>query len=97
MEAAYRDATIPRIYEGTNEDTKQMIVGMILRSSFKGKLDIMGPALFLTSELKAGVYDKSKEKGLFAEEKWMIRKMKKAVIMVLGSAAMKYMKKLNDE
>ena len=37
------------------------------------------------------------DKGLFVAEKWMVTKMKKCVIMVLGSAAMKYMKKLKDE
>jgi hypothetical protein len=98
MEAAYRDARISRIYEGTNEINRMLCVGMILKSAMKGGIDIMTPGMKLGAELKAGAYDKMPEdKALFADEKWMVGKMKKAVIMVLGSAAMKYMKKLNDE
>ena len=98
MEAAYRDARISRIYEGTNEINRMLCVGMILKSAMKGGIDIMTPGMKLGAEVKAGAYDKMPEdKKLFADEHWMITKMKKAVIMVLGSAAMKYMKKLNDE
>ena len=98
MEAAYRDARISRIYEGTNEINRMLCVGMILKSAMGGKIDIMTPGMKLGAELKAGAYDKMPGDGkLFSDEHWMVTKMKKAVIMVLGSAAMKYMKKLNDE
>jgi hypothetical protein len=99
MEAAYRDARISRIYEGTNEINRMLLVGMLLKNAMTGKLDIMTPGMALTPELKAGKYDKEPEgrEGLFHTEKWMLTKMKKACIMVLGSAAMKFMKKLSDE
>ena len=98
MESYYRDARISRIYEGTNEINRMLCVGMILKSAMKGGIDIMTPGMKLGAEIKAGDYDKMpEEKTLFADEKWIITKMKKAVIMVLGSAAMKYMKKLTDE
>lgn len=98
MEAAYRDARISRIYEGTNEINRMLLVGMLLKASMKGKLDLMTPGMKLGGELKNGDYNKMpEEKGLFVDEHWMIKKMKKSVIMVLGSAAMKYMKKLGDE
>jgi len=98
MEAAYRDARIARIYEGTNEINRMLLVGMLLKSAMTGKLDIMTPGMGLTPELKAGKYDKEPEgDDLLHSERWMLTKMKKACIMVLGSAAMKYMKKLSDE
>jgi alkylation response protein AidB-like acyl-CoA dehydrogenase len=43
MEAAYRDARISRIYEGTNEINRMLCVGMILKSAMKGSIDIMTP------------------------------------------------------
>jgi len=56
-----------------------------------GKLDIMSPGMALTGELKAGKYDKMPEdETLFVAEHWMLTKMKKAIIMVAGSAAMKF-------
>ncbi len=60
----------------------------------------MSSGLTLRGELKAGFYDKPPQdigQHAFGLEKWTIQKMKKAVIMVLGSAAMKLMKKLNSE
>jgi hypothetical protein len=57
-----------------------------------GKLDIMTPGMALTPELKKGVYDKMPEDddSQFAAEHWMLTKMKKCIIMVAGSAAMKF-------
>ena len=51
MEAAYRDARIARIYEGTNEINRMLLVGMILKKAMKGELDIMTPAMKVTSDL----------------------------------------------
>jgi len=98
MESAYRDARISRIYEGTNEINRMLCVGMILKNAMSQKMDIMTPGMALGAELKAGKYDNFPESTeLFAAETWVLTKMKKAIIMVLGSAAMKYMKKLANE
>ena len=98
MEAAYRDARISRIYEGTNEINRMLLVGMILKKAMSQKIDIMTPGMALKGEMKEGKYNKPPEDtSNFALERWMLTKMKKAIIMVLGSAAMKYMKKLSNE
>ena len=104
MESAYRDARISRIYEGTNEINRILLVGMLFKSAMTGKLDMMGPGMALTGELKAGKYDKGPEddkkiedRTPFVDERWMLTKLKKSCIMILGSAGMKFMKKLSDE
>merc|ERR1712039_614963 len=52
----------------------------------------------LKGEMKEGKYNNPPEDlSNFTAETWVLTKMKKAVIMVLGSAAMKYMKKLANE
>lgn len=97
MESGYRDARIARIYEGTNEINRMLLVGMVLGKAMTQKLDIMTPGMALTPELKAGKYDTVPEgEGDFHLEHWMITKMKKCIIMVAGSAAMKFMKKMKD-
>lgn len=72
-----------------------LIVGMLLKKAMTGKIDLMTPGMGLRGEMKEGKYNEApKDDTLFALEKWMIVKMKKAIIMVLGAAAMKMPKTL---
>jgi len=98
MARAYRDARIARIYEGTNEINRMLLVGMIIKRAMKGELDVMGPAMAVAKELTSvpsfASPDLSKP---FAAEKETLKKLKKAVLMVAGKAAQTYGPKLNDE
>ena len=87
MESAYRDARIARIYEGTNEINRMLIVGMLLKKAMKGHVDLLGPATAVGEEL-LGIpdFDTPDYSALFAEEKDMIKKLKKAFLMVAGKA-----------
>jgi len=88
MEAAYRDARIARIYEGTNEINRMLLVGMILKKAMKGELDIMGPAMKVAEGLMSiPSFDKPDNSVLFEVEKEQIKKLKKAILMCAGKAA----------
>ena len=91
MEAAWRDARITRIYEGTNEINRMLAVGMLVKKAMKGHVDLLGPATSVAEEL-TGIpsFDKPDYSELFAEEKEMIRKLKKVFLMVAGSAVQKF-------
>ena len=91
MESAWRDARIARIYEGTNEINRMLSVGMLIKKAMKGHVDLLGPAMKVAEEL-VGIPDFNTPdySELFAEEKEMIGKLKKAFLMVAGSAVQKF-------
>lgn len=91
MESAWRDARIARIYEGTNEINRMLSVGMLIKKAMKGHVDLLGPAQKVQEELM-GIpsFDTPDYSELFAEEKELIGKLKKAFLMVAGGAVQKY-------
>ncbi|MGB5322203.1 acyl-CoA dehydrogenase family protein [Lutimonas sp.] len=87
MEAAWRDARITRIYEGTNEINRLLTIGMLLKKAFKGDIDLMSPAMAVGKSLmEIPSFDIPDYSELFSEEKEMISKLKKVFLMVAGKA-----------
>jgi alkylation response protein AidB-like acyl-CoA dehydrogenase len=97
MERAYRDSRINRIFEGTNEINRMLIVDMLMKKAMKGELDLMGPAMKIAGELMSVPDFAAPDETLFAKEKKYIANFKKAVLMVAGSAAQKLMMELSKE
>jgi alkylation response protein AidB-like acyl-CoA dehydrogenase len=91
MEAAWRDARIARIYEGTNEINRMLSVGMLIKKAMKGHVDLLTPAMAVADEL-TGIpsFETPDYSELFSEEKTIISKLKKVFLMVAGSAIQKY-------
>jgi alkylation response protein AidB-like acyl-CoA dehydrogenase len=97
MDRAYRDSRINRIFEGTNEINRMLIVDMMIRKAMKGELDLMGPAQKVAGELMSIPEFGSDDDAPFAREKKYITNFKKAVLMVAGAAAQKLMMELSKE
>ena len=97
MDRSYRDSRINRIFEGTNEINRMLTMDMFLKKAMKGELDLMGPAMAVQKELMAIPDFGAEDEGLFADEKKAIKNMKKALLMLAGAAAQKYMDKLASE
>ena len=98
MARAYRDARIARIYEGTNEINRMLLVGMLFKKAMKGELDLLGPAMAVGKEL-TGVpsFDTPDLSAPLAKEKEIVKNLKKSVLMAAGKAAEKFGPKLDHE
>jgi hypothetical protein len=97
MERAYRDSRINRIFEGTNEINRILIVDMLLKRAMKGELDLMTPAQAVAGELMSIPDFGDEDDTLFAAEKKILANLKKAGLMIAGSAVQKLMMTLAKE
>ncbi|MBI5914635.1 MAG: acyl-CoA dehydrogenase family protein [Bacteroidetes bacterium] len=82
---AYRDARINRIYEGTNEINRMLMVSQLLKRAMKGQVDMVGPAWEVQKEL-ASMPSFEGVTGSYAEEKKALKDFKKIILMTAGAA-----------
>jgi alkylation response protein AidB-like acyl-CoA dehydrogenase len=94
---AYRDSRINRIFEGTNEINRLLIVDMVLKRAMKGRLDMMGPAMAVQKELMSIPEFGNQDESPFSEERKAIQQFKKSIFMVAGAAVQKLMMKIETE
>ena len=94
---AYRDSRINRIYEGTNEINRLLILDMTLKRAMQGRLDLMGPAMSVQKELMSIPDFGAEDESLFAKEKKLISNLKKAILIASGAAVQKLMMKIESE
>jgi hypothetical protein len=91
MESAWRDARIGRIYEGTNEINRMLSVGMLLKKSMKGDLDLMNVVMKVVGEMTEGkVTTLENSVSELTDEVIKIKDLKKVFLMTAGSAFQKY-------
>ncbi len=82
---AYRDARINRIYEGTSEINRMLMVSQLLKRAMKGQIDMVGPAWAVQKEL-ASMPSFANVEGSYAEEKKALQDFKKVILLTAGAA-----------
>ncbi len=98
MESAWRDARIARIYEGTNEINRLLIIGMIIKKALKGHLNLIEKAEEVANELtEIPSFDVPEFNELFSEEKYLIQNLKKVFLMLAGAGMKKFGMDLEKE
>lgn len=93
---AYRDSRINRIFEGTNEINRLLIMDMYLKRAMKGRINLLGPATAIQKELM-GIPEMETDEAPFAAEQKAIANFKKAILMCAGAAVQKLMMKIEGE
>ncbi len=87
IESAWRDARIGRIYEGTNEINRMLIIGMLLKKAMKGSIDIMTPYQDILNNKPLSIEEKCQT---FDDEIILVENIKKIFLLLLGKAFDKY-------
>ena len=92
----YRDSRINRIFEGTNEINRLVIIQMLLKRAMAGTLPLIPAAKKLAEELLSGPSFEDGASGAFAEEERALGQAKKIFLLAAGSAVEKFRDKLAE-
>ena len=90
VDKGYRDARINRIFEGTNEINRLLLVDAVLKKGAKGVLPIMELAEKAFEEVKAMNGAPTAAEGWFEEKDQYVANQKKVVLMLLKAASEKF-------
>jgi alkylation response protein AidB-like acyl-CoA dehydrogenase len=94
---AYRDSRINRIFEGTNEINRMLIIQMLMKRAMGGQLALIPAAMKLGDEILAGPSFEETDDGVLAAEATVVANCKKIFLQSAGGAVQKYREKLADE
>tara|TARA_E500000331_G_scaffold38640_1_gene32101 strand:+ start:85 stop:1890 length:1806 start_codon:yes stop_codon:yes gene_type:complete len=94
MARAYRDARIAKIYEGTNEINRMLLVGMIIKKIAKGEFNLKDELDFFNIGM---IHKNTFDAAPLSKEYKVIKNLKKATLMIMSKALEIYGAKINDE
>ena len=97
VERYYRDSRINRIWEGTNEINRLLIMDMLIKRAVKNQLPLLGAAQKLGNELLSLRPGIDWDDGTLSLQQEMVEMSKKITLLVAGAAIQKYTDRLAEE
>ncbi len=94
---AYRDARVNRIFEGTNEINRAVIIQTLLKRATGGQLPLIPAARKLAAETRAGTPHEETPAGALADESRVVANAKRMFLLAAGSAVETFHEKLAGE
>jgi alkylation response protein AidB-like acyl-CoA dehydrogenase len=93
----YRDSRVNRIFEGTNEINRMLIIQMLMKRATSGALPLLQAGAKLREEILAGPSFEETPPGAWAEEERILAGVKKAFLLVAGAALERHRDRLADQ
>lgn len=97
IERGYRDSRINRIFEGTNEINRILVVDTAMKRAKKGEYGLFEEAEKLAGNIAGIDVYKGGDDDFFTEKSGYIKNMKKTALLLLNAASTAYGRKLVHE
>jgi alkylation response protein AidB-like acyl-CoA dehydrogenase len=97
VERGYRDSRINRIFEGTNEINRLLVVDTAMKRAMKGDFDLFGKAETLFSEIDKINAEEINGEDYFLEKNRYTDNFKKVILLCIHGAVKQFDKKLINE
>ncbi|MFN8210156.1 MAG: acyl-CoA dehydrogenase family protein, partial [Bacteroidales bacterium] len=97
VERGYRDSRINRIFEGTNEINRILVVDTAMKRAMKGEFALFAEAEKIYNSAASVTDGKTGDEGYFAEKTRYIRNFKKAILICIHGALKSFDKGLVNE
>lgn len=97
VERGYRDSRINRIFEGTNEINRLLVVDTAMKRAMKGEFDLFGEAEKLYSVLDNITDGKTASESYYQEKTRYIKNFKKVILICIHGATKRFGKNLIHE
>jgi len=94
---AYRDSRVNRIFEGTNEINRLLIIQMLMKRALSGALPLLAAGAKLQEEILSGPSFADAAEGPWSEQERILAGAKKAFLLAAGAAMQKYREQLADQ
>jgi alkylation response protein AidB-like acyl-CoA dehydrogenase len=93
----YRDSRVNRIFEGTNEINRMLIIQMLMKRALSGTLPLLAAGAKLQEEILSGPSFGEAAEGPWAEQERILAGAKKAFLLAAGAPMQKFREKLADQ
>ncbi len=98
VERGYRDSRINRIFEGTNEINRMLVVDTAMKRALKGQYGLFEEAEKLAEKIsEIEVYRRKETDDFFTEKSGYVKNMKKIALLLLNAASKTFERKLVHE
>ena len=97
VEKGYRDSRINRIFEGTNEINRLLVVDTAMKRAMKGDFNLFGKAEEIYNNLDKLTDGKAGNENYYQEKIRYINNFKKTILLAIHGALKKFDKKLVQE